>query len=152
MIRLYSLAYTSTSRPSAKAAPRAMGLLGLRRDVCLVLDRVGADSADSRRSDVVDAVADDAAEAESRTASAQGLHLSLILCRGNGQLRIEVTIPNPQGRQWLSRNPNKAKGMNECDGCRYPQGDDATTCFSSPLRCYWTMPDRTKYNRRLDNV
>ena len=42
--------------------------------------------------------------------------------------------------------------MNECDGmCRYPQGDDATTCFSSPLRCYWTMPDRTKYNRRLDD-
>lgn len=65
-----------------------MGLFGLRRDVRLLC----ADSADSRRSDVVDAVADDVAEADSRTASAQGLHLSLILCRAHGQLRIEVNF------------------------------------------------------------
>ena len=89
-----------------------MGLLGLRRDVRLVLDRVGADSADSRRSDVVDAVADDAAEAESRTASAQGLHLSLILCRGHGQLRIEVTYSQPS-RQTMVEPKSKQGKRNE---------------------------------------
>ena len=110
-----------------------MGLFGLRRDVRLVL--VCADSADdSCRSDVVDAVADDAAEADSNTASAQGLHLSLILCRGHGQLRMKATHFQPERQIMVEPKSKPAKGMNECVvmvGCVGIQGEDVLrrSCF-----------------------